>query len=100
MPIQITLSKGQVVHRLANPPEQGGRWILDVDPETRKARIVLQHPDSFVLDIEGHEDLFPLGMALEREDGFIEGGDWLVARTPDRRENDGWYRSYIVHWFD
>jgi hypothetical protein len=75
--------------------------LLAVDPETMVARIVVQRSsDGLVPDVEGHEDLFPLLMTLEREDGFLEGGDWLVARTPERRGHDGLYRSYRIEWDD
>jgi hypothetical protein len=94
---RITLNKSEVLDKIQNPPDGGGRWLLAVDPETLEAKIVVQR-GTFVPDVEGHEDLFPLCMALEREDGFIEGGDWLVAETPNRRQHDGWYRSYIVNW--
>ena len=94
---QITLSKIEVQDKMEKPPPGGGRWLLAVDPETLEAKIVAQK-GAFVPDVEGHEDLFPLSMALEREDGFIEGGDWLVAETPNRRPHDGLYRSYIVNW--
>lgn len=96
----IRLSRKVVLQRLYNPPSQG-RWLLAVDPETLVARIVVQRlPDGFVPDIEGHEDLFPLLMTLERQDGFLEGGDWLVAHTPEKRVHDGIYRSYRIEWDD
>ena len=79
----------------------GGRgWLLAVDPETGSARIVARQTEGFVPEVEGHEDLFPLAMALEREDGFLPGGDWVVASTPSRRAHDGEYRSYWVRWED
>jgi hypothetical protein len=53
-----------------------------------------------VPDIDGHEDLFPLLMTIERQDGFLEGGDWLVASTPERKKHDGIYRSYRIEWDD
>lgn len=86
-----------MLHRMENPPANGGRWLLAVDPETLNAKIVVQR-GALVPDVEGHEDLFPLSMALEREDEFIEGGDWLVAETPNRRQHDGLYRSNVVSW--
>lgn len=77
---QITLSNIEVQEKMEKPPAGGGRWLLAVDPETLEARIVVQ-TGAFVPDVEGHEDLFPLSMALEREDGYIEGGDWLGCRN-------------------
>ncbi|MFW0859331.1 MAG: toll/interleukin-1 receptor domain-containing protein [Dehalococcoidia bacterium] len=74
--------------------------MLAIDPDTLVASIVVQRPDGFVPDVQGHEDLFPLLMAIERQDGFIQGGDWLVASTPAKRESDGIYRSYRVEWDD
>ena len=97
MAAQITLNKGEVLHKMQDLPGNGGRWLLAVDPETLEARVVVQR-GAFVPDVEGHEDLFPLSMAVEREDGLIEGGDWLVAETPNRRPHDGLYRSYVVLW--
>jgi hypothetical protein len=93
----ITLSKAEVIGKLKSPPADG-RWVLAVDPESLQARIVLQQADGFVPGIEGQEDLFPLSMATEREDGFIEPGDWLVAQTPEKRSHGGWYRGYLVRW--
>lgn len=61
---------------------------------------MLQEPSSVVRDVEGHEDLFPLLMAVERQDGFVQGGDWLVAKTPNKRPHDGIYRSYRIEWDD
>lgn len=96
----IRLSRKVVLQRLYNPPPQG-RWLLAIDPETLVARIVVQRlPDGFVPDIDGHEDLFPLLMAVERQDGFLEGGDWLVAFTPEKKGPDGVYRSYRIEWDD
>lgn len=89
----IQLSRSKVQQCRSLPPEAGGRWLLAIDPATLESRIVSQHSDGFVPDVEGHEDLFPLEMAIERVDGFIEGGDWLVAYTPERRPHDGIYRS-------
>ena len=74
--------------------------MLAIDPETLVARIVIQLPNGFVPDIEGHEDLFPLLMALEQQDGLLEGGDWLVASTPNKKEHNGIYRSYRIEWDD
>ncbi|WP_435549973.1 toll/interleukin-1 receptor domain-containing protein [Desulfobacterium sp. N47] len=96
----IRLSRRVVLQRLYSPPPQG-RWLLAVDPETLVARIVVQRlPDGFVPDIDGHEDLFPLLMTVERQDGFLEGGDWLVAFTPEKKGHDGVYRSYRIEWDD
>ncbi len=90
----VRLDRAEVEARLKEP----GYWLLAIDPETLAVRIVLRNADGFVPDVEGHEDLFPLSMAVEREDGFIEGGDWLIAHTPSKREHDGVYRSYWVEW--
>jgi hypothetical protein len=95
----IRLSRRAVLERLYKPPQEG-RWLLAVDPETLVASIVVQLPNGFVSDVEGHEDLFPLLMALERQDGLLEGGDWLVAYTPDKKSHDGIYRSYRIEWDD
>ncbi len=92
----VRLTRAEVEARLAQP----GKWVLAIDPDTLAARIVSQEPDGFVGAVEGHEDLFPLSMAVERDDGFIEGGDWLVAHTPSKRPHDGVYRSYWVEWID
>ncbi|MBI4516853.1 MAG: toll/interleukin-1 receptor domain-containing protein [Deltaproteobacteria bacterium] len=62
--------------------------------------MVVQLGNGFVPDIQGHEDLFPLLMTLERQDGFLEGGDWLTAQTPRKRQHDGMYRSYRIEWDD
>lgn len=91
----ITLSKSEVLNKSRHK-----LWLLAIDPETLEARIVQRDETGFVRDVEGHEDLFPLGMCLEREDGFLEGGDWLVASTPNKREHDGIYRSYWIKWED
>lgn len=97
----ITLSKTEVINKLRNPPSPDkGDWLLAVNPESMEARIVLRQEDGFVPDVEGHEDLFPLSMTLENEDGFLEGGDWLVAPTPERREHDGYDRSYTIKWIN
>jgi hypothetical protein len=96
----IRLSRKVVLQRLYNPPPQG-RWLLAVDPETLVARIVVQRlSDGFVPDIDGHEDLFPLLMTIERQDGILEGGDWLIAFTPENKRYDGIYRSYRIEWHD
>lgn len=95
----IRLSRRTVLEKLYNSPPEG-RWLLAVDSETLVARIVVQLPNGFVPDIQGHEDLFPLLMTLERQDGFLEGGDWLVAYTPEKKFNDGVYRSYRIEWDD
>jgi hypothetical protein len=95
----IRLSRAAVAARLAEDADRRSpRWRLAVDPATDVARIVEQLPNGFVPDAEGHWDLFPLSMAVEREDGFIEGGDWLVATTRDPQAHDGLYRSYWVEW--
>lgn len=70
----ILLNKAKVLNKLNNPL-QSGRWLLAIDPDTLQAKIVIQNTDHFVQDIDGHEDLFPLSMAIEMEDGYIEGGD-------------------------
>jgi len=93
----IELNRDEIIGKLYNPPLQG-RWLLAVDPNTLKAWVIVQLPNGYVPDVEGHEDLFPLLMTLEHEDGFIEGGDWLVAFTPNKKEHDGIYRSYWVKW--
>lgn len=95
----IRLSRRAVLRRLYNPPPEGD-WILAVDPYTLVAKVVIRLPNGFVPDIEGHEDLFPLLMTLERQDGLIEGGDWLIARRPNKREYHEEYRSYRVEWDD
>ncbi|MBT9149027.1 MAG: hypothetical protein DDT27_00538 [Dehalococcoidia bacterium] len=95
----VRMSRRALLQRLCNPPQEG-RWLLAIDPDTLVASIVVQRPDGFVPDVQGHEDLFPLLMAIERQDGFIQGGDWLVASTPAKRESDGIYRSYRVEWDD
>jgi hypothetical protein len=96
----IRLSRKVVLQRLYSPPHQG-RWLLAVDPETLVARIVVQRlPDGFVPDVDGHEDLFPLLMTVERQDGLLEAGDFLVAFTTEKKEHDGIYRSYRIEWDD
>ena len=95
----VRLKRRAVLERLYNPPS-GGKWLLSIDPSTLVARIVPQLPNGFVPDVEGHEDLFPLLMTLERQDGLLEGGDWIVATTPNKREHDGMYRSYRIEWDD
>lgn len=91
----IFLNKSEVMNKMKDPPKNGN-WILAIDPDTLKANIVIRDLRGYVPDVEGHEDLFPLSMVTEREDGFIEGGDWLVASTPNKKEHDGWYRNYWV----
>jgi hypothetical protein len=98
MPQEITLSRIEVLTKLLNPPH-GGDWVLAVDPETLNAQIVARIK-GYVSDILGHEDLFPLAMAVERPDGILEGGDWTVVETPSIREHDGLYRSYKITWLD
>jgi HEPN domain-containing protein len=93
----ITLDFDEVMDKLANRPERG-YWLLAIDPESLTARIVFQDEKGFVPDVIGHEDLFPLSMAVENQDGFLKGGDWLVASTPDIRYHDGEYRSYWIDW--
>lgn len=93
----ITLSKAEVLAKLQSPPPEG-RWVIAVDPESQQARILPQQADGFVPDVAGQEHLFPLAMAAEREDGFIEPGDWLVARAPETGTHVGWYRGYLVRW--
>ena len=95
----ITLNRAQVLEKLSSPPP-GRDWLLAVDPDGLKASIVLRQVDGFVPDVDGNEDLFPLSMTLERDDGYLEGGDWLFAKTPERRIHDGIYRSYWVQWTD
>jgi hypothetical protein len=95
----VRLSRRVVLHHLYRPATQG-TWLLAIDPETLVASVVVRLPDGFVPDIDGHEDLFPLLMTLERADGILEGGDWLVAHTPNKRQHDGIYRSYRVEWDD
>jgi len=74
----VRLKRTEVEAGLARP----GYWLPAIDPQTVAARIVSRNPDGFVPDVEGYEDLFPLQMAVECYDGFIEGGDWVVAETP------------------
>jgi len=93
----IKISRRELITKICNPHAEGD-WVLAIDPETLESKVVYRQPDGFVPDVSGHEDLFPLSMAFEREDGFIEGGDWLVATTPKIREHDGWYRSYWIEW--
>lgn len=98
MPQEITLSRIEVLTKLLNPPH-GGDWVLAIDPETLNAQIIARIK-GYVSDILGHEDLFPLAMAVERPDGILEGGDWTVVETPSIREHDGLYRSYKIIWLD
>ncbi len=93
----IRLDRIEILSRIHNPPEQG-TWLLSIDPEDYQAKIVLRNADGYVPDIQGHEDLFPLSMTIERDDGLLLGGDWVVARTPDQRQHDGLYRSYWIIW--
>lgn len=99
MPVEITLSRIEVLHKLVNPPTEGD-WILAIDPETLDARIVVRKANGYISDILGHEDLFPLPMTIERPDGILEGGDWLTAQIPSIREHDGLYRYYRIKWSD
>lgn len=75
-----------------------GDWLLAIDPETLETKIVIRGAEGYVADVAGHEDLFPLSMAIENPDGFLQGGDWLVAQTPNMRQHDGEYRSYWIDW--
>lgn len=95
----VRLSRPLLMKHLYNPPSKG-RWLLAIDPHTLVAAIVLQQPDGYVPEVEGHEDLFPLLMALERADGFIDRGDWLVASTPEKKKHDGIYCHYQIIWID
>jgi hypothetical protein len=94
----IRLSRSEAERRQREEPASGGDWILAVEPETLTPRLVVRLPNGFVPDVEGHEDLFPLKMVFKHEDGFMPGGDWLTASTPDRRLHDGRYRSYFITW--
>jgi hypothetical protein len=90
---KIQLSRKEVTEKLSRKPHG---WILAIDPETLATQIIPS--GGYYPELEGHEDLFPLGMCVEREDGFLEGGDWTVAQTSNRREHDGIYRSYWIEW--
>lgn len=94
----IALSRRESKKRSQQAPEGGGDWLLAVNPETLAARWVVRLPGGCVPDIEGHEDLFPPGMLFEHPDGFLPGGDWVVACTPECRPHDGGYRSYFIKW--
>lgn len=39
-------------------------------------------------------------MALERTDGFLDRGDWVVASTPNMKQHDGIHRYYQIVWLD
>ena len=93
----IILDFVEVKRKLDDPPVNGS-WLLAIDPETLDTKIVIRGAEGFIADILGHEDLFPLSMAIESPDGFLEGGDWLIARTPEIRKHDGEYRSYWIDW--
>jgi HEPN domain-containing protein len=96
---KIKLDFKEVLNKLTQEPEQGD-WVLAIDPDSCEAKIVVRDKKGFVADVLGHEDLFPLSMVTETQDGFIVGGDWLVAYTPEIRVSDGEYRSYWVDWQD
>jgi HEPN domain-containing protein len=99
VPQVVELSWSEYIGKKDSSPSEG-RWLLAVDPETLQAKLVCQHSDGHVPDVHGHEDLFPLSMIDERDDGFIEGGDWIVAYTPEKREYDGEYRNYWIWWLE
>ena len=96
---RVKINRPTLIRRLYNPPTEG-RWLLSINPYTLLARIVHQQADGFVPDVEGHEDLFPLLMTLERADGFLDRGDWVQAKTPQLRHHDGIYRYYQIVWTD
>lgn len=91
-------NRAEVEARAHEGRTEAGDWLLAIDPETLAARIVHRDARGFVADVQGHEDLFPVGMALENDAGFLPGGDWLVAFTPEHRPHDGIYRSYRIEW--
>jgi hypothetical protein len=93
----IKLNKKEILDKIENPPNNGD-WILAIDPINLEGRIVKRGLNGFIANIEGHEDLFPLSIVLERSDGFIKGGDWIVAHSSNKREHDGIYRSYRIKW--
>ena len=98
MPRIIELSLEEYSSKGNTPPKDGWRWLLAIQPETLQAKFVKQHSDGYVPNIRGDEDLFPLSMIRERDDDFIEGGDWLIASTPEIHKHDGRYRSYWLWW--
>jgi len=69
-----------------------------VDPETSAAYLVEQSTDQSALALEGHEDIFPLSMALESDDSFLPGGDWTAVPVSGPRKHDGIHRSYRIEW--
>lgn len=92
----ITISRDEAERCARDGTEDRCRWLLAVDPDTLHARFVGRDAAGFVADAQGHEDFFPVAMLFEQQDGFLEGGDWVVARTQALREHDGNYRSYRV----
>jgi hypothetical protein len=93
----IQLSRSAAEQKRRQPPSAGD-WLLAINPETLEAKFVVRELNGYVSQVEGHEDLFPLGMIFKHADGFLPGGDWLVASTPERRVHDGRYRSYFITW--
>jgi hypothetical protein len=74
------------------------RAYIVVDPETCAVQLVEEMDGQGALALEGHEDLFPLGMAFESDDSFLPGGDWTAVSVSGPRKHDGVYRSYRISW--
>lgn len=75
---RVQLRRVEVETRLQEGRAEARDWLLCIDPETLAARMVRRNTRGFVADVEGHEDSFPLAMALENRNGSFPAatGSW------------------------
>jgi len=76
----------------------GRSFFLAVDPRKNSGRIVSQNFYGNPEGLKGHEEFFPLSMALERKDGYLPGTDWYSFSESGEKIPLGRRRSYRISW--